>query len=112
MEVSRSMMPDEQTPEDRMSLRAAYDDANALLGIATNRPERDTMTDIQRINWAEHNDGTVQKMLLAEQPPTNIIYALVKQKNQCIRRIMELEMIAPKKIALPDGSVVITTPIT
>jgi len=112
MAVSRRMMPDEPTPDDRMELRAAYDSANALLEIATKHPGQKTMSDQQRITWARRNDRTVQKMLLAEQPLTNIIYVLAKEKQEILKRIMEHEMLAPKKIALQDGSVVITTPIT
>ena len=57
--------------------------------------------------WARYNDATVNAMLRNNCCHTEIIAALVREKVDLVKRIMELELIAPKKITMPDGSVVV-----
>lgn len=56
---------------------------------------------------AKLNDLTVATMLKAGEGPEAIIGQLVADKEQYIKRIMELEGICPRKIVLADGRVVI-----
>ena len=59
--------------------------------------------------WAKHNDVTVYRMMQQDrcQPLENIIVQLVREKEQCFKRILDLESIAPRKITLPDGKVMV-----
>ena len=54
---------------------------------------------------ARYNDGTVNTMLCGGSPLTAIIAVMAREKSDLIKRIVELELIAPKKITMPDGSV-------
>lgn len=58
-------------------------------------------------DWARYNDATVNQMLVGGSPLTNIIGVLTHEKAELIKRIAELELIAPKKITMPDGSVMV-----
>lgn len=53
------------------------------------------------------NDATVHAMLKAGRTLEETIVALVCEKNRFVDRIVELEMIAPRRITLPDGRVVV-----
>ena len=57
--------------------------------------------------WARYNDATVNAMLCGNACYTEIIAVLAWEKADLIKRIVELEMIAPKKITMPDGSVMV-----
>jgi hypothetical protein len=46
-------------------------------------------------------------MLRAGEGPEAIIGQLAADKEQYLKRIMELESIAPRKVVLPDGRVMI-----
>ena len=52
-------------------------------------------------------DVTVHQMLAHGRSLEETIVALVCEKNRFTQRIMELESIAPRKIVLPDGRVVV-----
>lgn len=56
---------------------------------------------------ARHNDVTVNAMLRANACHTEIIGVMAKEKAQLLARIMELEAIAPRRITLPDGRVMV-----
>ena len=55
--------------------------------------------------WARLNDPTVNAMLQRNAHWTDIVAQLSKEKAEAQNRVIELEMIAPRKVALPDGSV-------
>ena len=57
--------------------------------------------------WARYNDATVNAMLCGNACHTEIIAVLAREKADLIKRIVELELIAPKKITMPDGSVMV-----
>ena len=57
--------------------------------------------------WAQSNDATVNAMLRRNACHTEIIATLALEKADFIKRIVELEMITPRKIRMPDGSVMI-----
>ena len=52
-------------------------------------------------------DATVNAMLKHGRSLEEIIVALVCEKNRFTQRIIELESIAPRKIVLPDGHVMV-----
>lgn len=52
-------------------------------------------------------DATVAAMLCAGWTLEDTIVALVAEKRRFVERIMQLEMIAPRKITLPDGRVMV-----
>jgi hypothetical protein len=56
---------------------------------------------------ARLNDVTVAMMLRAERPLEEIIGALADEKERYVNRIMELESIAPRKVVMPDGKVML-----
>lgn len=64
-------------------------------------------TPCSAFDWARYNDATVNQMLVGGSPLTNIIGVLAHEKAELIKRIAELELIAPKKITMPDGSVMV-----
>ena len=55
--------------------------------------------------WARLNDQTVNVMLQRNEHWTDIVAQLSKEKAEAQNRVIELEMIAPRKITLPDGAV-------
>ena len=57
--------------------------------------------------WAIHNDPTVNAMLRGNRCHTEIIGVMAQEKRQLFARVMELELIAPKKVTLSDGRVMI-----
>jgi hypothetical protein len=57
--------------------------------------------------WARYNDATVNMMLCGNACHTEIIAVLAREKADLIKRIVELELIAPRKITLPDGRVMV-----
>jgi hypothetical protein len=57
--------------------------------------------------WARYSDATVNAMLRGNACHTEIIAVLAREKADLIKRIVELELIAPKKITMPDGSVMV-----
>lgn len=59
--------------------------------------------------WVKNNDVTVHRMLRQDrcQPLEKIIVQLVREKEECFKRILDLESIAPRKITLPDGRVMV-----
>lgn len=59
------------------------------------------------IEWARANDPTVHRMMAENLPLESIIEALVKDKEQYFKRIIELESIRPRKIETSDGKVLI-----
>lgn len=59
------------------------------------------------IDWARYNDVTVSRMLRANEPLENIIGVLAREKEEYVKRIMELESIAPRKVVMPDGKVML-----
>lgn len=52
-------------------------------------------------------DATVNAMLKHGRSLEETIVALVCEKNRFTQRIIELESIAPRKIVLPDGRVMV-----
>ncbi len=58
---------------------------------------------------AKYNDATVARMLREGAGAEAIIGQLAADKEQYLKRIIELERIAPRKILLPDGRVLIWT---
>lgn len=46
-------------------------------------------------------------MLCGNACHTEIIAVLAREKADLMKRIVELELIAPKKITMPDGSVMV-----
>ena len=52
-------------------------------------------------------DATVHQMLAHGRSLEETIVALVCEKNRFTQRIIELESIAPRKIVLPDGRVMV-----
>lgn len=48
-------------------------------------------------------DATVNKMLKYGATKEDVIVELVAQRDKMMARVMELELIAPKKIRSPDG---------
>jgi hypothetical protein len=52
-------------------------------------------------------DATVQRMINEKCEPEKIIVALYNEKKALTRRIVELEAIAPRKVVLPDGTIMI-----
>lgn len=59
------------------------------------------------LECARLNDVTVAKMLRQNQTLENIIGQLAAEKELYVKRIMELESIAPRKIVLLDGCVMV-----
>lgn len=60
---------------------------------------------IPAFEWAKYNDAMVAKMLKEGADLESVIAQLAADKEQYLKRIMELESIAPRKIMLPDGRV-------
>ena len=56
---------------------------------------------------ARLNDVTVAMMLRQNQPLENIVGQLAAEKELYVKRIMELESIAPRKIVMPDGKMML-----
>lgn len=59
------------------------------------------------IEWARFNDVTVSRMLRANEPLENIVGVMAQEKEAYVKRIMELERIAPRKVVMPDGRVML-----
>ena len=55
--------------------------------------------------WARYNDATVNAMLCGDSPLTAIIAVMAREKSELMEQIARLEMIVPKKITMPDGSI-------
>lgn len=56
---------------------------------------------------AYDNDGTVNRMLRNNEPLEQIINVLVREKQLAQKIILDLESIAPRKIKMPDGTVML-----
>lgn len=56
---------------------------------------------------AKHNDATVAKGLKAGEGLETIIGYLAAEKEWMMKRLIALESIAPRKITLPDGRVMV-----
>jgi hypothetical protein len=56
---------------------------------------------------AKHTDATVRRILAAAGTEADCVVALVNEKEALVKRLMELESIAPRKIKLPNGTVMI-----
>lgn len=71
--------------------------------------ERSGMSDKKDWQWAEQMDVTVNAMLNADrcQPLENIIIQLVKDKMAYLEEIERLQGIAPRKVTLSDGRVMV-----
>lgn len=52
-------------------------------------------------------DSTVQRMVTTGHHPWAIIHELVREKQAMLKRILELDSIAPRRIATPDGKIFI-----
>jgi len=50
---------------------------------------------------------TVSRMLRANEPLENIVGVLAREKEAYVKRIMDLESIAPRKVVMPDGKVML-----
>lgn len=61
----------------------------------------------EEFNRVVQNDVTVHSMLRNKSSLEEIIVALADEKQQLFQRVMELAEIAPKKITLPSGEVMI-----
>lgn len=57
--------------------------------------------------WAWYNDATVQSMARSGAHAGEIIGALAQEKRALIDRIVTLQSIAPKKITMPNGKVMV-----
>lgn len=57
--------------------------------------------------WAWHNDVTVQSMAKSGAHAGEIIGALAQEKRALIERIAVLQSIAPKKITMTNGRVMV-----
>lgn len=55
----------------------------------------------------KRNDPTVHRILKSGGTPRDCVVALANEKEALVKRLMEMERIAPKKIKLPDGRVMI-----
>ena len=56
---------------------------------------------------AYHNDATVHRMHRDGHTAEEVIVQLAKEKADLFKRIAELELIAPRKIRKPDGTVLV-----
>lgn len=56
---------------------------------------------------AKLTDVTVYHLLKSGASLEEVIGALVADKERLVKRIMELESIAPRKVLLPDGRVMV-----
>lgn len=56
--------------------------------------------------WAELNDATVNQARRRGLTDEQIIEILVRQKEDMIKRMIELESLCPKKIRTPQGVMV------
>ena len=69
------------------------------------KPEIEPYT--TEFSYAVFNDNTVSQMVRnrpqSEIDLQEVVVALVRDKEAFIKRIMELESIAPRTIVLPDG---------
>lgn len=72
----------------------------------TENPPLDAAT-CSAFDWARYNDATVNMMMCGGSSYRAIIAVLARQKADLMKRIVELELIAPKKITMPDGSVMV-----
>lgn len=62
------------------------------------------MTDFET---AKLNDFTVSRMIRLGMDLEQIVGQLALEKAKCVQRIIELETIAPRKIIMPDGKIMI-----
>jgi hypothetical protein len=67
----------------------------------------ETTTIEKELQWARDNHATVNQMLNEGRSHAEIIAALARQQIGLFHRIAELEAIAPSKIVMPDGRVMI-----
>lgn len=56
--------------------------------------------------WARQNDPIVAAVLDSGGDSTDCVIALVEQKQELFKRIMELENIAPRKIKVGDQTLI------
>jgi hypothetical protein len=56
---------------------------------------------------AKNNDVTVGLIIESGGSIEDVVVALVNEKERMFQRILELELIAPKKISSPDGRVLV-----
>jgi hypothetical protein len=61
----------------------------------------------EQLEEAARTDATVQRLLEAGAKPYDIVNALVREKKAMLKRILELDSIAPRRIATPDGKIFI-----
>uniref|UniRef100_A0A6M3ILD6 Uncharacterized protein n=1 Tax=viral metagenome TaxID=1070528 RepID=A0A6M3ILD6_9ZZZZ len=59
------------------------------------------------LDWAVNTDVTVRNLVTQNCSLEMIVIQLVKDKEQMVKRIIELEGIAPRKIRLSDGRVMV-----
>lgn len=59
------------------------------------------------LEWAKNNDVTVSRMMQNNESLSHIVGVLAREKEDYLKRIMELESIAPRKITMPDGKVMV-----
>lgn len=62
---------------------------------------------ITSLTQAKNTDATVHRILSLGGTQADCVVALVNEKEALAKRIMELDAIAPKKIKLDDGRVMI-----
>lgn len=59
------------------------------------------------IEWAIVNDPTVHRMSRYNAPLEQIIAQLAQEKKELQDRISKLDQIAPRKMIMPDGTVMV-----
>ena len=64
-------------------------------------------TNNSSFEYARLNDATVAKMLRDRRTLETIIGKLSAEKEVYFKRIIELESIAPRRITLPDGRIMV-----
>jgi hypothetical protein len=65
------------------------------------------MKTITSITGAMNNDPTVHRILSIGGTHADCVVALTNEKNALVQKLCELESIAPKKIEMSDGSVLV-----
>lgn len=65
--------------------------------------------ELSEFQYAKLNDPTVYRMVEHGAPLEAIIGQLVRDKEAYLKHIVSLERIAPRKIKLPDGRVLVWT---
>lgn len=73
----------------------------------TKQPASPVPVDCSAFDRVRLSDVTVHEMLEHGRSLEETIVALVCEKNRFVQRILELESIAPRKIVMPDGRIMI-----